>query len=62
VSKDVSVTEAVLLTDIDESAVKSEYAEAVKFAAAAGEGKDKAVAEIKLTVLASLGRAIGITL
>eukprot|EP01038_Epipyxis_sp_PR26KG_P013025 gene13025-17457_t len=59
---DISVPEAVPLSDIDEAAVKANYAEAVKAASAAPEGSiAKAVALIEADVYSAMGRAVGVT-
>ena len=61
--QDVTVPEAVPLSDIDEALVKSGYAESLKVATSAADGSmEKAQAQIEVLVFSAMGRAIGITL
>lgn len=59
--KDVSVPEAFAVTDFDEGAIKSGFAEATK-----NSSSDNAVvraqAQIELSVYTALARSMGITL
>ena len=55
--------EAVPLEDLDEGAIKSEYATAVSSANSAADGSvEKATAQIQIDTLQSMARAIGVTL
>jgi len=61
--QDVSVPEAVLLTDFDESAVRASFAAANTLLAASAEGSvAKATATIQLSVNSAIARALNITL
>lgn len=60
---DVSVTEAVPLSELDESAIKSGYSAAVSAAASAADGSvAKATANIQVNVYVALARAVNISL
>lgn len=61
--KDVSVTEAIPLSEFDESAIKAGHANAVRAAAGAQDGSvAKATAQIEIDTFAALARAIGVSL
>ena len=59
---DVSVTEAVPIAELDESAIRTGYAEAQKGLSAADGSVAKATAQIEINVLTAMGRAVGIAL
>jgi hypothetical protein len=60
---DVSVTEAVALEELDEAAVKSGYADAMKAKSSAEAGSPEAArAQVEETVYSSMARAIGVAL
>ncbi len=56
------MSEAVPLSDLDESAIRAGHAEAAKVASSAGEGSAKAVAQIEVNTYSSMARALGITI
>ena len=60
--QDVSVPEAFPLSDFDEAAVKSGYAEATRAAGAAPEGAARAAAQVEAETFANLARALNINL
>jgi hypothetical protein len=62
ITQDVSVPEAVPLSDLDESAIRTGHANAVKVASSSAEGSAKAVAQIEVNTYSSMARALGITL
>lgn len=60
---DISVPEAVLLTDFEESHIRANNAEAVQLLASSAEGSvGKATATIQLSVNSAIARALNITL
>jgi len=60
---DVSVTEAVPLDELDESAIKTGFAEATKAVGSAADGSvEKATAQIEIATYAAMARAAGIAL
>ena len=59
---DVSVTEAFPLAELDESAIRTGYAEATKGLSAADGSIAKATAQIEVAAFTSMARAIGVAL
>ena len=59
--QDVSVPEAFPVTDFDESAIKSGFAEATKNSAS-DDAAIRATAQIELSVYTALARSLGISL
>jgi len=58
---DLSVTEAVPVGELDEAAVKSLYADAVKAISSSPEGsQEKAAAEISMNVYVAMARALNV--
>ena len=61
--QDISVPEAFPLTDLDESAIRANYAAASSTNNSAAEGSiAKATAMIEMSVNSAMARALGITL
>lgn len=57
------MTEAVLLSDLDESAVRNTHAAAAQLLNSSAEGSvGKATATIQMNVTSAMARAMGITL
>jgi F0F1-type ATP synthase epsilon subunit len=61
-AQDVSVPEAVPLSDLDESAIRSGHAEAVKTLSSASDAAVKATAMIEVDTYTAMARAIGVSL
>lgn len=59
---DVSVTEAVPIAELDESAIRAGYAEATKGLSAADGSVAKATAQVEVSVFTSMARALGVAL
>lgn len=59
---DVSVTEAVPVAELDESAIRTGYAEAQKGLSAADGSVAKATAQIEVAAFTSMARAVGMAL
>jgi hypothetical protein len=61
--QDISVPEAVLLTDLDEQAIRANHAAAGQLLNASAEGSvGKATAMIQMSVNSAMARALGFTL
>ena len=62
-SQDISVPEAYPLSDFDDQAVKTAYAESSRAFASAAEGSAaKATAQIEIETYSAIARALGVTL
>jgi F0F1-type ATP synthase epsilon subunit len=62
-AKDISVPEAVLLTDLDEQAIRANHAAAGQLLNSSAEGSvGKATAMIQMSVNSAMARALGFTL